>query len=102
MRISGRIFLVLTVVLATTTFAPPASALPRDEVTVEYYDECMNLIASHVTDCSGFVWNWGSNSGAKYKNTTRLSCESSGYSSYWYEWDGSQWQMLPGVPVVEC
>lgn len=98
----GRVVFAVTILLVSTTFIPTAKALPKDEVTVEYYDECMNLMASHVVDCYGFVWNYGSNAGATYKNTTRLSCEGSGYSSYWYRWNGSQWVMLPGAPVTNC
>lgn len=81
---------------------PPVQALPTHEVGTEYYDECMNLQYSHIITCDGSVFIWGSQAGAKYKNHYRLKCDGPGYDSYWYEWNGSSWVLLPSIPVPGC
>lgn len=100
---SLRMVLVLAVVLGATSFAPTLQATGGNEIGLSYYDECMEVIYEKVITCGGSVMTWGTSSaGAKYKNNYQLSCDGPGYSSYWYEWDGTQWVLLPSIPQPNC
>jgi hypothetical protein len=91
--------LALAFLVATTTFAPPATALPRFEIDTTYYDECLDPIYEKVIGCYGEIYTWGTSSaGATYKNVVQIGCETSEYHSWWYVWNGSGWSPLPGMP----
>ena len=93
--------IVFIVVIASMSLVnpPAAQALSGKEIDTTYYDQCMDPIYERVIGCFGEVYTWGeSSAGAVYKNISTLECEGSGYTSTWYEWNGSSWVILPGMP----
>jgi hypothetical protein len=96
-----RIALAVALFVGATTFAPQrAQALSKYEIDTTYYDACRDEIFERVIGCYGEVYTWGTSSaGAVYKNIVQIECEGSGYYSTWYQWNGSGWTMLPGMPA---
>lgn len=94
-----RFGLVALVLLSVTTVTRPANALSGKEIDTTYYDACRDEIYERVIGCYGETYTWGTSSaGAVYKNISTLECEGSGYTSTWYQWNGSGWTMLSGMP----
>jgi len=77
-----------------------AQALPKYEIDTTYYDACRDEIFERVVGCVGDVYTSGTSSeGAVYKNVVEIGCDDSEYYSFWYQWNGSSWVLLPGMPA---
>jgi hypothetical protein len=90
---------VVLLLASNLIYSPKADALPKYEIETAYYDVCLDVIYERIIGCLGEIWTWGTSSaGAVYKNVVQIECEGSGYYSTWYEWNGSAWVALPGMP----
>jgi hypothetical protein len=82
-----------------TPFNTSAYALNKNEVDTTYYDACRDPIYERVIGCYGDVVTWGTSSaGAVYKNIVQIPCEDGQFVSTWYQWNGSVWVIIPGMP----
>ena len=96
----ARLTIVLLLLIASTTFAPTAKALPCDEILTIYYDCALNEVGERDVSCNG-IWSTGQLSGA-FKEVQTSPCECGDYSDNWYQWNGSTWVHLSGPPSPTC
>ena len=96
----ARFSLVLLFLVASATFAPPAQALPCDEIITTYYDCALNEVGYRDVSCNG-VYSSGTLSGA-FKEVTTEPCTCGDFSDNWYQWNGSAWVHLSGPPSPTC
>jgi hypothetical protein len=97
------VYAAVILALSVGTITPlsrPAHALPKYEIDTTYYDACRDEIFERVVGCLGEVYTWGTSSaGAVYKNVVEIGCDDSEYYSFWYQWNGSSWTLLSGMPA---
>jgi hypothetical protein len=97
----GRFSLALLLLIASTaTFAPPAHALPCQEIITTYYDCALNVVGERFVGCSGTSTS-GTLSGA-FKEVETEPCTCGDFSDSWYQWNGSMWVAISGPPSPTC
>jgi hypothetical protein len=96
----ARLSFVLLLLIASSTFAPPANALPCDDIFTTYYDCALNEVGWKEASCNGF-WSSGTLSGA-FKEVQTSPCTCGDYSDTWYQWNGTSWVALSGPPSPTC
>jgi len=100
--IRRRAFLFAAIaVIALITPASEAYGAPINEVGIDYYDQCLIETGWELSTCGGQFYSGGTSSGAKYKNEWKDRCDGTGYSSKWYQWNGSSWVLLSGYPGID-
>jgi hypothetical protein len=104
MRNALRIILVSVLFLVTVTVSvPPAMACPNNvEIDHNYYDANGCWQGEHYVSCSCGVTNWGVLTGAHWKHLVSSSCDGSGSSDQWYEWNGSSWVAVADPGLSGC
>jgi hypothetical protein len=102
-NLAVRLFVLFVLVAASVAVAPPAQALPRDFVYIAYYDCDWQIVAESYRDCSGQWAHYGSQSGARYRETYTEPCSGFGDPQYWVEqWNGSSWEAYTGGESGVC
>lgn len=96
----ARLSLALLLLIASSTFAPPANALPCDDIFTTYYDCALNEVGWREVSCNG-TGSGGTLSGA-FKEVETSPCECGDYSDTWYQWNGTSWVVLSGPPSPTC
>ena len=92
-----RVLLALLVLLGSTTFAPPAQALPN-EIYTEYFDCNVAFIGWRLIECDATSSSGGAQSGA-YKSVERIHCDGSGSTIQWYACTSGGCTLLPAPPT---
>ena len=96
----ARLSIVLLLLIASSTFAPQANALPCDEIITTYYDCALNEVGYRDVSCSG-TFTSGTLSGA-FKEVVTEPCTCGDFSDTWYRWTGSAWVVISGPPSPTC
>ena len=97
---AARFSLALLLLVASSTFAPPAHALPCSEIITTYYDCALNEVGYKDISCSG-TFTSGTLSGA-FKEVETEPCTCGDFSDNWYRWNGTSWVLLSGPPSPSC
>jgi hypothetical protein len=100
MKVARFSLALLLVIAATTTFAPPANALPCDEIITTYYDCALNEVGYRDVSCNG-TFSSGTLSGA-FKEVETEPCTCGDFSDTWYRWTGTGWVVISGPPSPTC
>src|SRR5687768_399754 len=67
-----------------------------------YFDCALNEVGWYSTNCSGFSFQDGQQTGAwRFHEVTRCS-DDVRVVAYWAYWDGSQWVPISGTPQPSC
>jgi len=96
----ARLSIALLLLIASSTFAPPAHALPCDDIMTTYYDCALNEVGFKEVSCNG-TSSSGTLSGA-FKEVETQPCTCGDFSDTWYQWNGSSWVALSGPPSPTC
>jgi len=97
----ARLSLVLLLLIASTTFAPTATAAPCQDIFRDYYDCALNEVGWKFQSCGGGVSSSGQQSGAFMEVQTE-PCSCGDFSDNWYQWNGTTWVLLSGPPSPTC
>lgn len=100
MRKLARLSVALLLLIASSTFAPPAHALPCDEIETTYYDCALNEVGYRDVSCYG-TYSTGTLSGA-FKEVQTSPCTCGDFSDTWYRWTGTGWVVISGPPSPTC
>lgn len=88
---------------AATVIAPLAMACPNNvEIDQNYYDANGCWQGEHYVSCTCNVTNWGVLTGAHWRHVESWSCDNSGSSDQWYEWNGSAWVAVSDPGLSGC
>ncbi|HEX6085976.1 MAG TPA: hypothetical protein VF266_15695 [Thermoanaerobaculia bacterium] len=92
-----RVFLAVLVLLGTTTWAPPAQALPN-EIYTEYFDCNVQFIGWRLIECDATSTSGGAQSGY-YKSVERTRCDGTSSNVTWYQCSGGTCTVISSPPV---
>ena len=102
MRNAFRIVLAAVLFVSIVSVTGPAiKACPNNvEIDDNYYNSSGCWQGEHYVSCDCNVSNFGSLTGAHWKHVQSWSCDGSGSTDLWYEWNGSMWVNVsdPGLP----
>jgi hypothetical protein len=101
MKKVARLSIALLLLIASSTFAPPAKAAPCQDIFTTYYDCTVTEVGWKFQSCGGGVSSSGTLSGA-FKEIETSPCSCGDYSDTWYQWNGSTWVVISGPPSPTC